>query len=119
MAQLIVAPGEGQVNAGPLVWLRLTKVSGELEGTLFGRVSVQETLVASAGPKFVKVIVYVTSVSAAAALGPLLLITRSAVSGGVDEPAMELLFSSLPSNVSLVIVAWLMYVVPFGASLGT
>jgi hypothetical protein len=98
--------------------LKLTNVMGKPTGTLFGSVSVHETLVASAGPRFVNVIVYVTSVSGGVALGPLFVIATSAVFGGVDVPTLDESFSVLGSFDDET-VAILKYNVPFAASPGT
>ena len=62
--QVVVLEGEGQLHVGPESWLKDTKVSGKPGGTPPGNESVKLALVAVSGPKFVTVMVKVTSVLA-------------------------------------------------------
>ena len=62
--QVVVLPGEPQFQLGPESWVKDTKVSGKPEGEPPGNESVKLALVAVLGPRFVTVIVKVTSVSA-------------------------------------------------------
>ena len=62
--QVVVLPGEPQFQLGPESWVKDTKVIVKPEGVPPGNASVKLALVAAFGPRFVTVIVKVTSVSA-------------------------------------------------------
>ena len=62
--QVVVLPGEPQFHTGPEFWLKDTKVSAKPPGVPPGNESVKLALVAVLGPKFVTVMVKVTSVLA-------------------------------------------------------
>ena len=71
-----------------------------------GNVSNSITEDAGLAEKLVTVIVYVTFVHGPAAVGPVLVTPTSGCgAGGVDVPAIELLFSTKSSGVLLLIVA--------------
>src|SRR5579872_3705131 len=101
MLQLIVVP-----VVQPVDGVSETNVIWAPPGNPIGRVSCQVTLVALFDEGFRTTIVYVTSVSDPADVGPVFVIDRSAIGGrGVDVPHVEELFSGLGSGVSLLIVA--------------
>jgi len=60
--QVVVLAGEGQLHGGPESWLKDTKVIAKPPGEPPGKESVKLALFAVLGPKFVTVMIKVTSV---------------------------------------------------------
>src|SRR5581483_906746 len=75
-------------------------------GTPTGRLSCHVTFAALVDDGFRMTMLYVTSLSGAAPVGPVFVTEMSALGGsGVDVPHVDALFSVLSSGVSLLIVA--------------